>query len=68
MHFSSLILALTAVTAASAAAVSKRSFYYPTFFNLNGATEASDYLTYVLVPTIGGKVLTLFFRATFNVL
>ncbi|KAF8347203.1 hypothetical protein F5887DRAFT_915972 [Amanita rubescens] len=45
MHFSSLLLTLTAATAASA-------FYYPTFLNLNGATEASDYLTYTLVPTI----------------
>ncbi|KAF8347194.1 hypothetical protein F5887DRAFT_49445 [Amanita rubescens] len=52
MHFSSLILALSAVSAASAATVAKRSFYYPTFLNLNGATEASDYLTYTLVPTI----------------
>ncbi len=60
MHFSSLILALTAVTAASAATVSKRSFYYPTFLNLNGATEASDYLTYKLVPTIYGEVLAVY--------
>ena len=57
MHFSSLILALAAVSTASAATVAKRSFYYPTFFHLTGATEASDYLTYVLVPTVGGELL-----------
>jgi len=54
MHFSSLLLTLTAATAASA-------FYYPTFLNLHGATEAPDYLTYQLVPTIYGKVLALYF-------
>ncbi|KAF8347200.1 hypothetical protein F5887DRAFT_49662 [Amanita rubescens] len=52
MRFATLILALTAAATASAAAVDKRSFYYLTFYNLNGATEASDYLTYTLVPTI----------------
>ena len=50
MYFASLILALTAATAASA-------YYYPTFLHLDGATEASDYLTYVLVPTVSGKAL-----------
>ena len=53
MHFSSLLLTLTAATAASA-------FYYPTFFNLNGATEAPDYLTYKLVPTVYGKMLPIY--------
>jgi hypothetical protein len=53
MHFSSLLLTLTAATAASA-------FYYPTFFNLNGATEAPDYLTYKLVPTVYGKMLAVY--------
>ena len=62
MHFSSLILALAAATAASAATVSKRNFYFPTFLHLDGATEASDYLTYVLAPTVEGKALTLFFE------
>ena len=66
MHFSSLVLALAAATAASAASVSKRSFYYPTFLHLNGATEASDYLTYTLVPTVFGNALALFFRTTLN--
>ncbi|KAF8347242.1 hypothetical protein F5887DRAFT_1281340 [Amanita rubescens] len=49
MHFSWLLLTLTAATAASAF---KFKFYSPTFLNLNGATEAGDYLTYRLVPTI----------------
>jgi len=66
MRFSSLILALSAVSAASAATVAKRSFYYPTFLNLNGATEASDYLTYTLVPTIYGEGAGYtFFRSMF---
>ncbi|KAF8347241.1 fruit-body specific protein A [Amanita rubescens] len=47
MHFSSLLLTLTAATAASA-------FYYPTFLNLNGAINlnAPDFLAFVLVSTI----------------
>jgi hypothetical protein len=60
MHFSSLILALTAVSVASAATVAKRGFFFPTFLNLNGATEAPDYLTYKLVPTILGKMLAVY--------
>ncbi|KAF8347201.1 hypothetical protein F5887DRAFT_1157804 [Amanita rubescens] len=52
MHFAPLILALTAAATASAATVAKRSVYYLTFYNLNGATETPDYLTYKLVPTI----------------
>ena len=57
MHFATLIIALTAAATASAATVAKRTFYYPTFLHLTGATEASDYLTYVLVSTVGGEVL-----------
>jgi len=60
MHFATLILALTAAATASAGTVAKRNFYYPTFLNLNGATEAPDYLTYKLVPTILGEVLAVY--------
>ncbi len=60
MHFAPLILALTAAATASAATLAQRSFYYPTFLNLNGATEAPDYLTYKLVPTIYGEVLAVY--------
>ncbi|KAF8343710.1 hypothetical protein F5887DRAFT_282973 [Amanita rubescens] len=45
MRFASLILALTATTSASA-------YYLLTFTDLDGATEAPDYLTYVLVPSL----------------
>ena len=57
MHFTSLILAFSLASFASAATIAKRTFFYPTFFHLTGATEASDYLTYVLVPTVGGEAL-----------
>ncbi|KAF8347187.1 fruit-body specific protein A, partial [Amanita rubescens] len=31
--------------------ISKRSHFYPTFYNLDAATEAPDYITYKLVAT-----------------
>ena len=53
MRFASLILALAAANAASA-------YYLSTFFNLDAATEAPDYLTYILVSSPEGKALALY--------
>jgi len=55
MHFASLVLAFSAASVASATAIAKRSYFYPTFYNLGAATEAPDYITYKLVATIPGK-------------
>jgi len=51
MHFASLILAFSAASVASATAIVKRGDFHLTFHNLDGATEAADYITYQLVAT-----------------
>ena len=68
MHFASLILVLTAATAASAATLAKRAFYHYTFGPLHAAINApvGDYLTYTLVANEFGKVLAPFFWTIFN--
>ena len=57
MHFASLILALAtaAVVLATPAPVKRGDYYHSTFLNLDGATEASGYLTYKLVQDIPGN-------------
>jgi hypothetical protein len=62
MHFASLILALAVATVALATPTpAKRGdyYYYSTFYDLDGATEASDYLTYKLVATVNGNAVAL---------
>ena len=68
MHFASLILALSAAVVASATPMAKRSYFYSTFYNLNAATEAPDYLTYKLVATIPGNARRLFVRAAIDLI
>ena len=41
--------------------MAERFLYYPTFLNLNEATEAPDYLSHVLVPIIAGRRLLYYF-------
>ena len=66
MHFASLILALSTAVVASATPIAKRTYFYPTFYNYQAATEAPDYITYQLVATIPGKPQTLFVLVVIN--
>ena len=61
MHFASLILALAtaAVVLATPAPAKRGDYYRSTFLNLDGATEASGYLTYKLVQNVPGNAMPL---------
>ncbi|KAF8622823.1 hypothetical protein AX15_006739 [Amanita polypyramis BW_CC] len=49
MHFTLVLAGL-----ATAAIATPHPYYRQTFYDLSGATEASDYLTYTLVSSVAG--------------